>query len=75
MIKGSVKQPMSEDRRKVLTLLEFILEMKPDIDSVYNAFVLYVAQKDEDLVWVSDAEWGDWLQAYADKLLSEARDV
>jgi hypothetical protein len=75
-MRGSGSKPvMNGHRRKVLNLLEFCLEMNPDIDTVFNLFVLYAAQQDEDHVWVSEEQWGDWLQDYADKLLSEAKDV
>lgn len=70
-MRGERKPQMSKDRRKVLDLLEFCLEMNPDIDTVFNVFVLHAAQRDEDHVWVSEEEWGDWLQDYADELLKE----
>lgn len=69
------KVKMHKDTRKVLDLLEFVLEMSPEQGSVYQRLVCNVAQQDEDLLWVTDTEWADWLQDYADKLLSEAQDV
>ena len=64
---------MDKDTCKVLDLLKFILEMKKGHEnvSVYNTFVLMVAQQEEDLCWITDAEWADWFQAYADKLIAE----
>ncbi|KKK43597.1 hypothetical protein LCGC14_3168140 [marine sediment metagenome] len=67
---------MDKDTRKVLDLLEFVIEMRgPDMGSVYNTFVLFVAQQEEDLEWVNDDEWAAWFQDYADKLIKEAKDV
>ncbi len=76
-MKGERKPVMDKDTRKVLDLLEFILEMKKGHEnvSVYNTFVLMVAQQEEDLCWITDAEWAVWFQDYADKLLNEAKDV
>ena len=65
---------MNEHRRKVLNLLEFILEADPSIDSVFNAFCLHVSQIDEDMIWVDDEEWAQWFQDYADKLLKKECD-
>jgi len=65
------KPAMSKDRRKVLNLLEFILEAQPDIESVFNVFVLHVAQQDEDHTWVSDEQWAEWMQDYANKLIKD----
>ena len=66
---------MSKDRRKVLDLLEFCLEMNPDIDSVFNVFTWVALQHDKERKLLSDKEWGDGLQDYADMLLSDAKDV
>lgn len=62
------KPRMNYHRRKILNLLEYILETDSDIDSVYNAFALHVAQRDEDHVWVNDEEWAQWFEEYAEKL-------
>jgi hypothetical protein len=67
------KPPMHPDTRKVLNLLGFIMEMQPEEGSVYNQFVLKVAQQEEDLCWVTDAQWADWFQDYADKLSADER--
>lgn len=67
---------MDKDTRKVLDLLEFCIETKgPEQGSVYNMFVLCVAQMEDDLCWVDDEQWAGWFQDYADKLLNEAKGV
>ena len=62
------KPQMCKDRRKILNLLEYILEVDPSPDSVYNVFALYVAQRDEDLIWQSDETWAQWFDEYAANL-------
>ena len=66
------KPKMSDDRRKILNLLEYILEVDTTIDTVYNAFVMHVTQVDEDLSWVNDEEWAQWFEEYANKVRREA---
>ena len=66
------KPKMSEARRKVLNLLEFILEAKPDIDSVFNVFTRHAMHDDgTEFDWVTDNQWVEWLQTYADELIKE----
>ena len=62
------KPQMCKHRRKILNLLEYILEVDTTPESVYNVFALYVAQRDEDLCWQSDEIWADWFEKYAEKL-------
>jgi hypothetical protein len=69
------KPVMSEARRKVLNLLEFCLESEPEVDSVFNMFCLHAAQQDEDQTWVTDEEWAEWLQDYANKLIKKNKEV
>jgi len=66
------KPRMSEARRKILNLLEYILEVDTSIDTVYNAFALHVAQRDEDHCWVNDEEWAQWFEEYAHKLAKKS---
>ena len=69
------KPVMSKDTRKILNLLEFILEMRPEQGSVYNQFVCAVAQQDDDLMYVTDDVWAGWFQDYAEKISKEGKDV
>ena len=62
------KPKMCKHRRKILDLLEYVLEVDPSPDSVYNVFALYVAQVDEDLIWVDDETWALWFEEYAEKI-------
>ncbi|KKK62517.1 hypothetical protein LCGC14_3003530 [marine sediment metagenome] len=65
------KPRMSNDRRKILNLLEYILEVDTEIDTVYNAFFLHVSQMGEegrDESCVTEAEWAQWFEEYANKL-------
>ena len=62
------KPKMSLARRKILNLLEYIIETDPAMDTVYNVFALYVAQVEEDLIWADDEEWAQWFEEYANKL-------
>lgn len=64
------KPKMSADRRKILNLLEYIIETDPSMDTVYNVFALYVAQVDEEegLSWADDEEWAQWFEEYANNL-------
>ena len=63
------KPRMSESRRKILNLLEYILEVDNEIYSVYNAFILHVSPVNKkDLNWVEDEEWAQWFEDYASKL-------
>ena len=63
------KPKMNEHRRKILNLLEFILEVDDSIDTVYNVFCNHVSPEDgEDMTWITDEEWSDLLQTYADRL-------
>lgn len=62
------KPRMSEARRKILNLLEYILETQPKVDSIYNVFTLHVSQIEEDLIWVNDEEWAQWFEEYAKKI-------
>ena len=63
------KPKMNEHRRKILNLLEFILEVDDSIKSVFNVFDTHVAQDYLDLTGVSDKEWAEWFQDYADTLI------
>ena len=65
------KPQMSLARRKILNLLEYIIETDPNMDTVYNVFVLDVAQRDEDHCWISDEEWAQWFEEYAHKLANK----
>lgn len=62
------KDKMSLARRKILNLLEYIIETDPRMDTIYNVFVLHVAQRDEDLSWSNDEMWAQWFEEYAHKL-------
>jgi len=62
------KPKMCKHRRKILNLLEYILEVDTEIESVYNVFQLHVAQMDEDLTWEDDDTWAQWFEEYAAKL-------
>ena len=66
------KPRMSESRRKILNLLEYILEVDTTVETVYNAFQLHVAQMDEDLTWENDETWAQWFEEYAHKLAKES---
>ena len=61
------KPKMSDDRRKILNLLEYILEVDSSLATVYDAF-FHVSPANEDLNWVDDEEWADWFEEYAEKL-------
>ena len=61
------KPKMNEHRRKVLNLLEYILEVDSSLATVYDAF-FHVSPANEDLNWVDDEEWADWFEEYASKL-------
>ena len=64
------KPKMNEHRRKILNLLEFILEVDDNVDTVYNVFCIHAGPEDgEDMTWIKDEEWSELLQAYADKLI------
>ena len=67
-MKMTRKHKMSVARRKILDLLEYIIETDPNMDTVYNVFALYVAQRDEDLTWADDEEWAQWFEEYANNL-------
>lgn len=62
------KPKMNEHRRKILNLLEYIIETDPNMDTVYNVFAECVAQQDEDLTWADDEEWAQWFEEYVAKL-------
>ena len=64
------KPKMNEHRRKILNLLEFILEVDDNVDTVYNLFcdTLIGPVDGEDMTCITDEEWSDLLQTYADKL-------
>lgn len=64
------RKPMMDiHRRKILNLLEYILETDDEIYSVYNAFILHVSPVNKkDLNWVSDEEWAQWFEEYANKI-------
>ncbi len=62
------KPKMSDDRRKILNLLEYILEVDTTIDTVYSVFALHVSQRGDDLIWAEDEEWAQWFEEYASKL-------
>ena len=73
---GTTRKPkMSLNRRKILNLLEYILEVDNSIGSVYNAFALHVAQIDEDHIWVDDEEWAQWFEEYAAKLSVKTKEA
>ena len=61
------KPKMNEHRRKVLNLLEYILEVDSSLATVYDAF-FHVSPANEDLNWVEDKEWAQWFEEYANKL-------
>jgi hypothetical protein len=74
------KLPISEHRRKILNLLEFILEMEDDIEveygvnSVFNVFARRVMYDDRsEFTYVTDEQWATRFQAYADHLLSKTK--
>ena len=69
------KPVMAEARRKVLNLLEFILEVDNTIDTVYNVFMLVGGFAPMDLSEVSDEEWAEWLQEYADSMCIKRKDT
>ena len=69
------KPKMCKHRRKILNLLEYILEVDTSIDTVYNAFALHVAQIDEDHIWVQDEEWAQWFEEYAAKLSVKTKEA
>ena len=66
---------MCKHRREILNLLEYILEVDTDIDTVYNAFVLHVAQVEADLTWESDEIWAQWFEEYAAKLSVKTKEA
>ena len=66
------KPRMSLDRRKILNLLEYILEVDSSIDTVYNAFFFHVSQIDEDISHMSDETWAQWFEEYAHKLAKKS---
>ena len=65
------KPRMSLDRRKILNLLEYILEVDSSLATVYDAF-FHVSPANEDLNWVDDEEWAKWFEEYAHKLAKES---
>ena len=69
------KPKMCKHRRKILDLLEYILEVDTEIDTVYNTFALHVAQGEEDLSWVEDEEWAQWFEEYAAKLSVKTKEA
>jgi hypothetical protein len=70
------KPKMSKERRKVLNLLEFILESNPDIDTVFNVFTRHARHDDgTEFDWVSDGQWAAWLRIYADELVAKQREA
>ena len=74
---GTTRKPrMSEARRKILNLLEYILEVDPEIYSVHNAFTLHVSPVHrKDLNWVKEEEWVQWFEEYANKLSKHTREA
>ena len=73
---GTTRKPkMCKHRRKILNLLEYILEVDTTIDTVYNAFALHVAQVEADLTWESDEEWAQWFEEYAAKLSVKTKEA
>ncbi len=66
------KPKMSADRRKILNLLEYILEVDTDIHSVYNVFALHVVPIDKDIRRENDEEWAKWFEEYAHKLAKKS---
>ncbi len=68
---------MTDDKRKVLDLLEFCSELCPSlrvcqlISNVIPTTVL--AQRNNDIFYITDKELAGWLQEYADALLDAGR--
>ena len=64
---GAVRKPqMDKDRRKVLDLLEFVLELAPEVHSVNAIFTVFGGKVGGP--W-TDKEMAVILQGYADDLL------
>ena len=71
------KPVMDEDKRKVLDLLEFCVELCPSqrvCQLINNAIpVEELSRRDNDVYYITDNELAGWLQTYADMLLTNKR--
>jgi hypothetical protein len=72
------KPVMSEDKRKVLNLLEFCAELCPSqrVCQIINNAIPpnRLIANGHDNFYITDKELAGWLQAYADLLLSWGRE-
>ena len=72
------KSVMNKDKRKVLNLLEFCAELCPS-QCVYQIINDAIPQEEltrryDNTFYITDEELADYLQKYADLLLSWGRD-